>query len=115
MQPKAVMLGNEKVYDYGDWLSRLHLPNYCPKCKSRDVYVSHDEDGRDLMRCPNCHFTIIANTIKEGYTMEFRIHNGEYEDSLVISGDTIEELQEKAQRETDKRGWKDCWSEELKN
>ncbi|KKN00949.1 hypothetical protein LCGC14_1132790 [marine sediment metagenome] len=46
--------------------------------------------------------------------MKFRIHNGEYEDSLVIEGDTIKAVRDKANRETEKRGWKDCWSEEIK-
>ena len=45
--------------------------------------------------------------------MKFRIHNGEYEDSLVVSGDTIEDVRKAADKETEKRGWKDCWSEEL--
>ena len=46
--------------------------------------------------------------------MKFIIHNGdgEYEDSLVIEGDSIEEIRAIAERETEKRGWKDCWSEE---
>ena len=48
--------------------------------------------------------------------MKFRIH-GCYcdgtEDSIVISGDTIEEVQEKAKIETEKRNWQDCWSEEI--
>ena len=47
--------------------------------------------------------------------MKFRIHNGgEYEDSLVIEGETIEEIRVIAEKETNKRGWKDCWSEEIK-
>ena len=46
--------------------------------------------------------------------MKFRIHDGNSEDSLVIEGETIEELREKAEKETSKRGWKDCWSEEIK-
>ena len=46
--------------------------------------------------------------------MKFRIHNGTYDDDLVIEGETIEEIQEIAKRETDKRGWRDCWSEEIK-
>ena len=46
--------------------------------------------------------------------MRFRIHNGEYEDDIVIEGDTIEEIKKLAERETEKRGWKDCWSEEIK-
>ncbi len=45
--------------------------------------------------------------------MKFRIHNGEYDDSIVIEGETIEELQEIAKKETEKRGWKDCWSEKI--
>ncbi len=42
-------------------------------------------------------------------------YNGEYEDSFVIEGDTIEEIREKVKQETNKRGWKeaDCWSEKL--
>ena len=45
--------------------------------------------------------------------MKFLIyHNG---DSLVIAGDTIEQVREKAYTEGAKRGWKieDCWSEEI--
>ncbi len=45
--------------------------------------------------------------------MKFRIHNGDYEDSIIIEGETIEEIREKAHKETSKRNWKDCWSEEL--
>lgn len=32
-------------------------------------------------------------------------------ESLVIEGDTIEELKLTAAQETEKRGWTDCWSE----
>ena len=46
--------------------------------------------------------------------MTFRIHNGDYEDSIIISADTIEKLREIAKKETEKRGWHDCWSEEVK-
>ncbi len=46
--------------------------------------------------------------------MKFRIHNEDSTDSLVIEGDTIEECQKKAKYETEKRGWKNPWSEELK-
>jgi len=41
-----------------------------------------------------------------------------YEDSITVSGDTIEEIRKKAYIEGDKRGWKirkcwsECWSEE---
>ncbi len=45
--------------------------------------------------------------------LKFRIHNGEYDDSIVICGETIEEIQEKALKEVEKRGWKNCWSEEV--
>jgi hypothetical protein len=38
--------------------------------------------------------------------MKFKIHFeiGEYEDSLIIEGDSIEEIRELAKRETDSRG-----------
>ena len=47
--------------------------------------------------------------------MIFKIHNG-WDDYLYIEGDTIEEVREKAEEETSKRGWKpeDLWSEEVK-
>lgn len=48
--------------------------------------------------------------------MKFRIHgtwsNGE-EDATIIEGDTIEEIKEKAEEFTGKRGWQDCWSEQV--
>ena len=50
--------------------------------------------------------------------MKFRIHyNGEYEDSIVIEGNTIKELREKAFAEEEKRGWNrgDCWSEQIES
>lgn len=47
--------------------------------------------------------------------MEFKIHNGAYKDSIVIEGDTIEEIQKIAKQETKRRGWKNCWSEEVNN
>jgi len=46
--------------------------------------------------------------------MRFRIHGTDAtgsDDSLVIEGDTIEELKLTAAQETEKRGWTDCWSE----
>ena len=49
--------------------------------------------------------------------MKYKIHyNGAYEDEIIIEGDTIEELREKAFLECDKRGWnrEDCWSEEIR-
>ena len=45
--------------------------------------------------------------------MIFRIHDGNSEDSIVAKGETIEEVRENADKETEPRGWKDCWSEEL--
>jgi len=51
---------------------------------------------------------------EEKKQMTFRIHDGNSEDSLVITADTIEEVRKSADRETGKRGWKDCWSEEVK-
>jgi hypothetical protein len=48
--------------------------------------------------------------------MKFKIHftlNDGTEDSIVVSGDTLEEIREKAYAELDKRGGRDAWSEEL--
>lgn len=48
--------------------------------------------------------------------MTFMIHyNGEYEDSIMINGDTIEDIKEQAFTECDKRNWdvKNCWSEKI--
>lgn len=49
-------------------------------------------------------------------TMTYRIHftwpNGD-EDSFVVSGDTIEECQQKAHEELAKRSGGNPWSEEL--
>ena len=52
-----------------------------------------------------------------GIGMKFRIHykvNG-YEDSVIIEGDRIEEIREKAYAFTDERGAarEDCWSERV--
>lgn len=48
--------------------------------------------------------------------MKFKIHftTGDTEDSIVVSGDTIEEIREKADIETKKRNGTDCWSEEIR-
>ena len=46
--------------------------------------------------------------------MKFIIHyDGRYEDELVVEGETIEEIREKADIGTKRRGWKyqHCWSE----
>ena len=48
--------------------------------------------------------------------MVFKInYNGKYEDSIIIEGDTIEEIKTQAFAECDKRNWesKDCWSEQI--
>lgn len=52
--------------------------------------------------------------------MRFRIHytitgnNGvDYEDSIIVNGDTVEEIREKADQELVRRGGFDPWSEEL--
>ncbi len=46
--------------------------------------------------------------------LKYKIHgttlNG-CEDSIIIEADTIEELQQIAKKETEKRQWTDCWSE----
>lgn len=50
--------------------------------------------------------------------MKFRInYSGEYQDSIDISGKTIDEIKESAIAECKKRGWetKDCWSEKLED
>jgi hypothetical protein len=49
--------------------------------------------------------------------LKFKIHyNGDYEDDVVITGETIGEVRNKAFSEGNKRGWKEeyCWSEEVK-
>ena len=50
--------------------------------------------------------------------MRFRIHfvhdrDGGYEDYLILEGDTIEEIREKACEEMDRRKPDDWWSEEI--
>lgn len=48
--------------------------------------------------------------------MKFKInYNGNYEDSINIEADTIEEIREIALSECNKRGWdiQYCWREEL--
>ena len=48
--------------------------------------------------------------------MTYRIYyNGNYEDSVLISGDSMEEIKEKANLETEARNWdkKYCWAEEI--
>lgn len=47
--------------------------------------------------------------------MTFLIKNKSTADSIVVSGDTVEEIQQKVQSEIKKRNWKekDCWSKEL--
>ncbi len=49
--------------------------------------------------------------------MKVIIHwsHGDFEDSLVISGETVEDIRTRVQFEMKKRGWKeeDCWSEKI--
>lgn len=49
--------------------------------------------------------------------MKFRIHytlkSGEFEDSFVVSGETIEDCRVKADEELDRRGGEEPWSEEI--
>ena len=49
--------------------------------------------------------------------MKFIIH-GEWpdgtEDSFEVEGDSIGEITVNVHEETDKRNWKNCWSEEVK-
>ena len=49
--------------------------------------------------------------------MKFVIHwsKGGFEDSLMVSGETIDEMRTQVQLEMEKRGWKeeDCWSERV--
>ena len=48
--------------------------------------------------------------------MRFRIYGeNEYgeEDSIVVSGNTLDEVIATARNEESKRNWKNCWSEEL--
>ena len=49
--------------------------------------------------------------------MKYKIHyNGAYQDEIIVDGETIEEIREKAFSEGDRRGWdrQDCWSEEIR-
>lgn len=48
--------------------------------------------------------------------LKYKIHySGEYEDELIIAGETIEEIREIAFAESAKRNWNtnNCWSEEI--
>ena len=51
--------------------------------------------------------------------MEFRIHNGDSEDehiiadSIIVQGETIEEIKKTAKKEVEKRGWKNCCSDKV--
>lgn len=49
--------------------------------------------------------------------MKYRIHytlaDGT-EDSIIISGSSVEAIRQRAQQEVDKRGGRDPWSEEVK-
>lgn len=48
--------------------------------------------------------------------MTFKIHySGRYEDSLVVSANSMEEIRSKAYAEAERRGWETehCWSERI--
>lgn len=47
--------------------------------------------------------------------MLFEIYNRKHEDSLKVSGDSVMDIQQKAEEELKKRGWniEDCYSEQL--
>lgn len=48
--------------------------------------------------------------------MQFKIHHTPSEDSIIITGESIEECIDETKRQCSKRYWEDedCWSEELK-
>lgn len=49
-------------------------------------------------------------------TLTYKIHyNGEYQDEIVITGESISEIQAKAYAECEKHGWDagKCWSERI--
>ena len=49
-------------------------------------------------------------------TLTYKIHyNGEYQDEIVITGESISEIQAKAYAACEKRGWdvEKCWSERI--
>ncbi len=49
-------------------------------------------------------------------TMKFKIHGtwpDGTEDSITITGETVEEIREKADEATSGRDWADLWSEEV--
>lgn len=43
----------------------------------------------------------------------FEIYTDDTDDSFIVQADTLEEIQQIAQKEVDIRGWKNYWSEEL--
>lgn len=45
--------------------------------------------------------------------MRFKIHDGNSDDYVIVSGDTIEEVRERAAVEVKKRFWQDPWSESV--
>ncbi len=61
----TIKIGNRKLYKYNDTVSLLRLPDYCPKCHSRAVDISFDENGIDVLRCHNCDYSVIANTVNK--------------------------------------------------
>ncbi len=70
---QTITAGNEKFYKYQanshypEYISRLRLPDYCPKCHSREgVYISFDEKGHDILRCGECGYSVIAPVYMAG-------------------------------------------------
>ena len=48
--------------------------------------------------------------------MQFRIHGEDKdgnEDSIIVTGDELEDCIAAAMHEESKRGWTNCWSEQL--
>ena len=48
--------------------------------------------------------------------MQFRVYGEDSdgnEDSVVVSGDSLEECIDNAHHEESKRGWTNCWSEQI--
>ena len=45
--------------------------------------------------------------------MKFIIHHEPSDDSIILEGDTIEDIRNQVEKENTKRGWNDadCWSE----
>ena len=62
--------------------------------------------------------TVYAGPPRKDERMKLRLHwdNGEYQDSIDLEGDKVEEIREAAKVNMEIRGWKieHVWSEEIK-